>query len=270
MDVTETILGLYGSAENSQTRTRVRRDFCSFLRMNSIEPLDGLKLYVGTLVVDGMKMGTIHSYVGYLKRMFLSMIPKTDQSEFYELVNAISAAHADAETRSAFLPTIGQIDTLIMNAPTLEIYSVIAFMTLTGSRLHDMTWWQRQQIGLQDGVLTVYVKVAKNRKSPKTRRMLRVNTMEILGLSVPEEIANLISEGDPEERMFEGLTANYVNRQFKKICQDHEMPILTTYSLRKWYMARIAEHFNYDWTAMKPYSLHLDEKTTAAFYDGKE
>jgi hypothetical protein len=71
--------------------------------------------------------------------------------------------------------------------------------------------------------------------------------------------------GDPEDRLFTGITASRINTVLKSLENTLKLPRATTYSFRRSFFNFVFSKIP-EGAAMMPYTLHHSETVTKAFY----
>ena len=254
------LVRLYGSPENQRTRTRIRKEYLSFAALNSLSLHEAIKSWIGVQRSAGCKWSTLDTYAHYIRSYIRSYITPLQLVSFDEVAKLIHLAHADEDAITA-TPASGEDLKILYALPSCLERTVLLNIRFTGLRFADTHRLRRKQFCMTKKQVKVEVRVTKNRRERRYRRILRIPAEEVFAEEVPMELVAL-ADGDPEDRPFSQTSLPKVNAYLKK-----HLPHLRTYSFRKKFIGDIAIWSNFQWERVIQYSLHCDTNVVAAHYD---
>ena len=180
-------------------------------------------------------------YEVYLARAFFS---------FYEIdipSKKLKVPKKAAKSRIDRLPSLAELQKLIMGARSPRMKLAIMMMCLTGMRLNECLSVRREHIDLERGFITIppeNTKAGVGREVPIPSE-LKEELKRYLAKHFPYERGYLFCiEGNPEKRIVKGRFYDYYYNLLKRLGLDHRTPDGTAYALhphvfRKWYRTQL-------------------------------
>jgi hypothetical protein len=263
---------LFGSRSNDATRSRILKEYLSFLSINDLGVGEGLKFWVGQQRSAKVQWSSLDTYVGYIYSALSGRIP-LDQLSHWDHVSAIvSAAHAAQKTASAVTAERSALDDLKEHMEANHHFAC-QLIRYTGARLADIRRWRHDQMVFTRRRIRVEVRITKGRRARKKRRILRLRTEAIFGKKLPLDLVRRVKLGVGEV-LDRSITINSLNRSLRFACNQLGWPrgkkVLTTYSFRHRFIHDVLEFVDYDYDAALKYTLHCGVDILAAHYDKLE
>ena len=152
-----------------------------------------------------------------------------------------------AKSRIDRLPSLAELQKLIMGARSPRMRLAIMMMCLTGMRLNECLSVRREHIDLDRGFITIppeNTKAGVGREVPIPSE-LKEELKRYLAKHFPFERGFLFCvEGNPEKRISHNRFYDYYSRLLKRLGLDHRTPDGTAYALhphvfRKWYRTQL-------------------------------
>jgi integrase len=152
-----------------------------------------------------------------------------------------------AKSRIDRLPSLAELQKLIMGAKSPRMRLALMMMCLTGMRLNECLSVRREHIDLERGFITI---PSENTKAGVGREVpipseLREELKRYFQKYFPFERGYLFCiEGNPEKRIAEGRFYDYYARLLKRLGLDEKTPDGSAYRLhphifRKWYRTQL-------------------------------
>ena len=186
---------------------------------------------------------SIHTirYEAYLARAFFS---------FYDLEipsKKLKVPKKAAKSRIDRLPSLAELQKLIMGARSPRMKLAIMMMCLTGMRLNECLSVRREHIDLDRGFITI---PAENTKAGVGREVpipseLKEELKRYLAKHFPFERGYLFCvEGNPEKRIAKGRFYDYYYNLLRRLGLNQKTPDGSAYTLhphvfRKWYRTQL-------------------------------
>jgi hypothetical protein len=262
----------YEDCKNRKQRERVVLIFLEFLALNGFSPSShALKLFVGSAVNQGLKIGSIHTYVTYISKAMRHLVPSSDMAAWRRVIQLVSLCHADAETRKA--PDIGyEQASAIIDLLAGDAQIVVAAIMCTGCRCRDIMRWITQRCLFGHNHFAIDVRITKGRRAPDKRVTHRIlDVQSLLGFPLHPCLRRMKTYASTA-RPFEAWTALRVNQSIKLACNELRkkwpaFPKATTYSFRRLYCQSVIKGCEYNMDRASKYTLHCRAEVLCAFYD---
>jgi hypothetical protein len=262
---------LFSNKANQSTRTRIIREFLTFVDINGMTLGNGLRPWVGAQRGSRVEWSTLDTYCGYIHKHLSGRIPLGDIHEWDHVCSVVSAAHADCKTKSAPTATAQQLLALKSLLPE-DVFWAFSVIRFTGARVADIRRWHKHQTLFRARSIRVEVRVTKGRRARKKRRILRLKCIDFFGMKLPLYVRKPLRHLDEDAKVLDPtITTGVINRQLKKACTQMGWSTrLTSYSFRHMYIKDVLEYVEYDYTKALRYTLHCGEDILAAHYDKLE
>jgi integrase len=180
-------------------------------------------------------------YEVYLARSFLSFHDVEIPSKKLKMPKKAAKSRIDR------LPSLAELQKLIMGAKSPRMRLALMMMCLTGMRLNECLSVRREHIDLERGFITI---PSENTKAGVGREVpipseLREELKRYFQKYFPFERGYLFCiEGNPEKRIAEGRFYDYYARLLKRLGLDEKTPDGSAYRLhphrfRKWYRTQL-------------------------------
>ena len=262
-------MGMY--ATTSAAAERVQTNFRLFLSLNEMASGgEALMLWVGQCVVAGLAPGTIDTYATYLRRL----MPRDDPVA-RSVFKAIQKQHADAETTHAADILDADLIRIINRVADPVMQAGLFILLVAGLRPNGLRWLRRKQakarLPADDAEVLIHIQIRVDKNAWK-----RVHRNELslprswtahMGFDkFPAQVQAYLSEGDPEERLFWGLSNGAINKALAAVATLHHLPCATGTTFRRAYMNRLFNGFDGDLEKIRPWTLHHSKMVTKAHY----
>lgn len=186
---------------------------CYLSGMNMRDPRAAVSV-LGQMANSGLGAGTTDTYIGYLHKKY----------KMPDVMKAASARHADAEVRHA--PDISdEILWKYVEEADFIWQPIFYVLFVAGLRPIALRFLRRNRLFVpgkrrwgKDNI-EVTVKIDKTRKKSALRAILSLPaSWEWIPEPPTDEVWNFLSQGDdPEERIFQGVTATHINTELRKM-----------------------------------------------------
>jgi len=248
---------------NHQDKNRVIMNFeicCHLSGMDKKDPRCAIAL-LGQMVNSGLGPGSCDTYIGYIHKRY----------KMFDVLKAASARHADFESKHA--PDVADEILWRYVVEAKPKWQPIFYLLYTfGLRPIAIRFLCRHRIYLPSKehwgqeCIEATVAIDKTRKRRALRATLSLPLEWDWILPPPsEETWSLFTTGDPEERLFEGITASHIDTELRTMANVLQVPRPTTYSFRRGYINRIFPLVR-NKAELTQYTLHFDVATVNAFY----
>lgn len=246
----DSIERLYGSA--NRTPDRIRNDYIAFCRLNGYTSEQGIKPFIGQALRCGLKVGSVDTYLGYLRPLCRGL------KSYHHWAAIVALAHADEDSKTAIDADLAAL-LGILDLTSLQHKPLIWLLIATGIRVRDAARLRRKQIQItEDGILKIELRITKNRRRRRHRAHLEV---PVSWSGAPSRsIVRYLNQGDPEQLLFGNYNANVVNR-ILKACSVEK---ITTYTFRRRFFNELFEYFPPE--QARSYTLHFSEHMFHAHY----
>jgi len=180
-------------------------------------------------------------YEVYLARAFFSFFDVEIPSKKLKIPRKAAKSRIDR------IPSLAELQRLVMGARSPRMRLAIMMMCLTGMRLNECLSVRREHIDLDRGFITI---PAENTKAGVAREVpipseLREELKRYFAEHFPFERGYIFCvEGNPEKRIAKGRFYDYYYSLLKRLGLDHRTPDGTAYTLhphvfRKWYRTQL-------------------------------
>ncbi len=177
----------------------------------------------------------LDTYCHYILTFLKRNLSPGDLVVFNYVLKLVGLAHANEDCLAAVPATVEECGVISRAADCDEKQATLA-MRYTGMRLADLRRLRRKQIYLTPKQIQVEVRVTKNRRKRKFRRILRIPCNQVWGKrgDCPPCLINFLKGGQPDDLPFSGVTVAKLNRFIK--CHT---PKLSSYSFRELFITDI-------------------------------
>jgi len=243
------------------SRDRVVSDFeimCKLSGLPTNDPFSALG-FLGQLANSGLGPGSVDTYTGYVSKRY----------RMKDVQLAAAARHADHEARHAADISDDILWRYVCEA-SQKYKAILWILYVAGLRSRAIRFLRRRRIyvpkkwGSAD--MEFVVMIDKTRKRRALRAILSLpKAWKWLRPPPCSYSLRLLQEGDPEERLFDGITASDINAELKAISKRFQLPRPTTYSFRRAFINRIIPLVGKK-GEMTKFTLHFKASTVDAFY----
>ena len=253
---------MYGDRINRQTRLRVCSQFMEFMVLNGFNIADGTAYWIGAQRNEQVKWSTLDTYLHYIKKFIKARVTLPEFAVFTRALSLVELAHANEDSHAALVASWDDCNQILMAPFCVEQMATLA-IRYTGLRLADLRRLKRKQYSPTRASMKLEVRVTKNRRQRRYRRILRIPCVKVWGHLLPTKFVDYIkSFTNGEQIIFSEMNVVRLNNFIKSVT-----PRLSSYSFRKRFISDIAAWKEYDWSQTIRYSLHCDEHCVAAHYD---
>lgn len=259
---------------NDGTSTRVIGEFIGFVEHNNFKSISrALEAYIGVRRRPGKltSIGTLRNYVRFVHRFARAekvFADKADALSTWRIVNALEIAYAVSGSKKA--PPVLHDDVIsYIRCALIEnslLGRAIAMISFTGCRNIDLTRLPVRQIWIEAREAQVEYRWTKNRRKIGKRFIWRLKMAhKVFGIDFPECIRS--HDTNDESLPWAALTTNILNAQLKIIATTYDLPPVTSYSFRNYFMQQVFVYCKWEWPRVIEITGHLDVETVKAHYD---